>query len=108
MAPFFALHFPAGMLKITLFESPGELRLGLEGSLSGPWAGELRRCWRDALATSRFRRTVVDLREVDFVDGEGESALGGNAPRRRAVGGADARDSRRGAGDFARGPVWYG
>jgi anti-anti-sigma regulatory factor len=63
------------MLKITLFESPGELRLGLEGSLSGPWAGELRRCWRDALATAPSRKTVVDLREVDFVDGEGESAL---------------------------------
>lgn len=63
------------MLKITLFDSPGELRLGLEGSVSGPWAGELRRCWRDALAGAPLRKTVVDLREVDFVDGEGESAL---------------------------------
>ena len=63
------------MLKITLFETPGELRLGLEGSLSGPWAGELRRCWLDAVSSAPSRKTVVDLREVDFVDGEGESAL---------------------------------
>jgi len=63
------------MLKITLFESPGELRLGLEGSLSGLWAGELRRCWRDRVSAVHSRKTVVDLREVDFVDGEGKSAL---------------------------------
>ncbi|MGA3096815.1 MAG: hypothetical protein ABSF25_10210 [Bryobacteraceae bacterium] len=63
------------MLKITLFDSPEELRLGLEGSLSGPWAGELRRCWRAAVSAAPSRKTVVDLREVDFVDGEGESAL---------------------------------
>ena len=63
------------MLKITLFESPGELRLGLEGSLSGLWAGELRRCWKEAASAAPSRKTVVDLREVDFVDGDGESAL---------------------------------
>jgi anti-anti-sigma regulatory factor len=63
------------MLKITLVESAGAVRLGLEGSLSGPWAGELRRCWKDAVSAASSRKTVVDLREVDFVDGEGECAL---------------------------------
>jgi anti-anti-sigma regulatory factor len=64
------------MLKITLLDSARELRFRLEGKLSGLWVGELRQCWTTASSTTAGRRTVVDLREVDFVDDDGEALLG--------------------------------
>ena len=63
------------MLKITLHDSADEFRLCLEGKLSGPWVGELRQCWQTASSTTHGRRTVLDLREVDFVDESGEALL---------------------------------
>ena len=46
----------------------------LEGRLAGPWVGELRHCWLNVPAAER-RPTILDLREVDFVDPEGEALL---------------------------------
>jgi len=63
------------MLKITLLDSAKELRFRLEGRLSGPWVNELRQCWLTASSTTEGRRTVVDLRDVDFVDPAGETLL---------------------------------
>lgn len=63
------------MLKITLHDSAEEFRFRLEGKLSGPWVGELRQCWETASSTTGGRRTLIDLREVDFVDGPGEDLL---------------------------------
>jgi anti-anti-sigma regulatory factor len=63
------------MLKITLLDSARELRFRLEGKLSGPWVGELRQCWVTASSTTGGRRTVVDLRDVEFVDSAGETLL---------------------------------
>jgi hypothetical protein len=63
------------MLKITLHDSSAELRFHLEGRLTGPWVTELRQCWETAASTTAGRKTVVDLREVDFVDGEGKRLL---------------------------------
>jgi len=63
------------MLKITLYDGARELRLRLEGKLSGPWVAELRQCWQTASSTTQGRKTVVDLQEVDFVDAEGQSLL---------------------------------
>lgn len=63
------------MLKITILDSAGELRLRLEGKLSGPWVSELRQCWITAASTTAGRDTVADLREVDFVDAEGQQLL---------------------------------
>jgi hypothetical protein len=60
------------MLKITMHDSASEFRLKLEGRLSGPWVGELRQCWRTATSTTEGRETVLDLREVDFVDPDGQ------------------------------------
>src|SRR5438067_391351 len=69
-----ATFFPA-MLKITLHDSADEFRLCLEGKLSGPWVAELRQCWQTGSSTTHGRRTVLDLRDVDFVDTAGESLL---------------------------------
>lgn len=63
------------MLKITLHDSAEEFRFRLEGKLSGPWVGELRQCWQTASSTTGGRRTVCDLREVDFVDPAGGALL---------------------------------
>ena len=63
------------MLKITLHDSASEFRLRLEGRLAGLWVLELSQCWRTAASTTADRRTVVDLREVDFVDEEGMNLL---------------------------------
>jgi hypothetical protein len=63
------------MLKITLHDSAEEFRFTLEGKLAGPWVEELRQCWQTASSTTQGRRTVLDLREVDFVDTPGESLL---------------------------------
>jgi hypothetical protein len=64
------------MLKITLLDSSSELRFRLEGKLAGPWVTELRQCWQTASSTTAGRQTVVDLRDVDFVDGDGQGLLG--------------------------------
>jgi len=63
------------MLKITLLDSSAELRLRLEGKLAGPWVTELRQCWETASSTTAGRQTVVDLHDVDFVDGDGQKLL---------------------------------
>ena len=63
------------MLKITLHDSAGEFRLKLEGRLSGLWVQELEQCWKTASSTTRDRKTVVDLGEVDFVDPDGQNLL---------------------------------
>jgi ABC-type transporter Mla MlaB component len=63
------------MLKITLHDTASEFRLRLEGKLAGLWVGELGQCWQTAASTTVGRKTVVDLREVDFVDADGEALL---------------------------------
>jgi hypothetical protein len=63
------------MLKITLHDTASELRMKLEGKLAGPWVRELGQCWHTAASTTAGRRTVLDLREVDFVDPEGQSLM---------------------------------
>lgn len=63
------------MLKITVHATGEELRFTLEGKLAGPWVPELRECWRQAASERPQRGAVVDLREVDFVDSEGQAAL---------------------------------
>jgi len=63
------------MLKITLHDSADEFRLKLEGRLSGLWVRELELCWQTATSTTEGRKTVLDLREVDFIDPEGQALL---------------------------------
>ena len=63
------------MLKITILDSAEEFRLRLEGKLAGPWVTELRQCWEPASSTTGGRKTVVDLRDVDYVDDPGAILL---------------------------------
>lgn len=74
VAPIVQWIMPA-MLKITLHDSADEFRFRLEGKLSGAWVNELRQCWLTASSTTQGRRTVLDMREVDFVDDAAESLI---------------------------------
>ena len=94
------------MLKITLHDSADEFRLCLEGKLSGPWVGELRQCWQTASSTTQGRRTVLDLREVDFVDAAGESLLCDMSALRRFAPGVHAVHAVGGGRDFSRRGLW--
>ena len=61
------------MLRITPQDSPQALTLRLEGKLTGPWVGELEKCW---LALDAGARPVlVDLSQVDFIDASGKDLL---------------------------------
>ena len=63
------------MLKITLHDHPNQLRFRLEGKLAGAWVSELRQCWQTAASSIQGRVISLDLGEVDFVDGEGQTLL---------------------------------
>ena len=63
------------MLRITIHDRSRELRMKLEGKLSGPWVQELRQCWRTASSTTAGRAISVDLGDVDFVDADGQTLL---------------------------------
>lgn len=63
------------MLKITVQESAGEVRLQLEGKVTAPWVNELESCWRAALATPGLKRLEVDLSGVDYADAAGKYLL---------------------------------
>jgi anti-anti-sigma regulatory factor len=63
------------MLKITIHEAAGPLRIELEGRLAGAWVCELEHCWRAAQARHPNRTLVVDLTGVTFIDHAGRYLL---------------------------------
>jgi hypothetical protein len=63
------------MLKISTEKSGEDIKLVLEGSLSGPWVAEVERVWRRTNTDRKFRRVKVDLSEVTFVSDEGKRLL---------------------------------
>ena len=63
------------MLRVTVVDDPGELRLRLEGRLAGPWVQEVELCWQTMRSLLGGRSVTVDLRDVDFIDSAGEQAL---------------------------------
>ena len=63
------------MLKITVTETPTEMRWTLQGRLVAPWVGELRKSWKAAKQTQEGRTCVVDLNDVTLIDEGGEKLL---------------------------------
>ncbi len=63
------------MLKITLAQEAEPTTLKLEGKLTGPWVGELKRVWKDITATQEPQSVLVDLSDVHFIDSEGKKLL---------------------------------
>ncbi len=63
------------MLKITITETPTEMRWVLQGRLFGPWVSELRANWRTVTRTRGGRACIVDLNDVTFIDKDAEKLL---------------------------------
>jgi anti-anti-sigma regulatory factor len=63
------------MLKITMHETPREIILKLEGSLSGAWVSELEDAWRAAVLDGTSRAVCVDLSAVVGIDAAGRYLL---------------------------------
>lgn len=63
------------MLRITIHNKRDVTHFIMEGTLTGEWAKELERCWRQATATTPPPRILVELRDVRFVDEEGRKLL---------------------------------
>ena len=63
------------MLKITITETQTESRWVLQGQLVGPWVNELRRCWKAKQTKKNWKKCVVDLNDVTFIDNRGERLL---------------------------------
>jgi len=63
------------MLRITHAQTETEQRWTLCGRLTRPWVAELRACWERGRQVRVNARTVVDLRDVTFIDESGEKLL---------------------------------
>ena len=63
------------MLKISIFETPCQRRLVVEGKLIAPWTAELRSAWRKATADHNGRELVMDVKGLTAISEDGESAL---------------------------------
>jgi anti-anti-sigma regulatory factor len=63
------------MLKISLHDAAGPLRVELEGRLAGAWVSELEHCWHIAKASHPNRKLSVDLTSVTFIDQAGRYLL---------------------------------
>lgn len=63
------------MLRITIHERAGGIRMELEGRIAGPWVDELDRAWRSLAAGGSSSDLVIDIRNVAFVDARGKEVL---------------------------------
>jgi anti-anti-sigma regulatory factor len=63
------------MLKIVQSRTTTEQRWTLCGQLAGPWVKELRSNWEQTRNDSNGRTRVIDLRDVTFIDENGEGLL---------------------------------
>jgi anti-anti-sigma regulatory factor len=63
------------VLKITIMETATERRWIVQGSLVGPWVGELRTTWKRAHRSQDERACIIDLNDVTFIDKSGERLL---------------------------------
>jgi hypothetical protein len=63
------------MLGISYSDSPGGQRWTVCGRLAGPWVDELRAFWRQVRERAPRAHAVVDLKEVIFIDEDGERLL---------------------------------
>lgn len=65
----------ATMFRISIVDTTSLRTLLVEGTLIGPWIGELGKSWRDASEDLERRELVVDLTNVTVISHEAEGAI---------------------------------
>jgi hypothetical protein len=63
------------MFRVSYSDTADGQRWSLHGRLAGPWVDELRCCWKHARDRAPLARAIVDLKEVTFIDQDGEMLL---------------------------------
>ena len=63
------------MFRTMITDTPFEQKWVLQGRLCGVWALDLREKWLSTRSTREGRKCAVNLDDVVFVDGKGESVL---------------------------------
>ena len=63
------------MLRTTILEELTEQRWTLQGRLSGPWVAQLKTNWEKSHGQNGYRKCIVDVSGVTFVDLDGERVL---------------------------------
>ncbi len=63
------------MLKITVNRDEQPARMVLEGKLAGAWVQEARDAWRQFAKEAGGAPLIVDLKTIDYVDGDGKDLL---------------------------------
>jgi hypothetical protein len=63
------------MFRISIIDTPTQRTLVVEGTLVGPWVGELCTAWRNACQERGGRKLVVDLRNLTTISRTGEDAI---------------------------------
>jgi hypothetical protein len=63
------------MLRITVAPASDQVTFKLEGKLTGPWVGEVKRCWLTVVGADAAQSVRLDLTDVAFVAPEGQALL---------------------------------
>ena len=63
------------MMKIQVREMGDDVVLQVCGRVAGCWVPELEKCWQGAHAGHPKSTFAVDLRDVTFIDSQGEAVL---------------------------------
>lgn len=63
------------MLKITIDDSSDKQTWSLQGRLVGQWADELSSTWRERHCRHDWRKCIVELLDVTYIDRRGEAVL---------------------------------
>jgi hypothetical protein len=71
----FIMRTEKSVLRITIADEPEEQRWTLQGRLSGPWVAQLKMNWEKSHGQNGYRKCVVDVSGVTFVDLDGERVL---------------------------------
>ena len=77
------------MLRITVHDNPKSVTFQLEGTLVGPWVGEVEQCRRRALAGRRRPKVRFDLAGVTCIDAAGKAYLAAMHRQRAEFAAAD-------------------
>jgi anti-anti-sigma regulatory factor len=63
------------MLRISVVERAGTVTVKLEGRISGAWTDEFFRTWQVLAPLLALKKLAIDLREVTFIDDDGQKLL---------------------------------